>query len=192
MHQVNSLNFQHKNHQYFSFVKQVHLAATYLDPRFRDFLSEEEEDTAISYLKTNFSTRFGDGSSAVAAQRPAGSASAYRSKFALVPKRQRIAEQCGDLDAEIAKWKTLQLDGLSQANPFEFWCINGALFPQLSVLASNILSIPMNIAPLERTFSISTLATSGRRANLDGKNLAREVFASRNQHLSDFSSCKLL
>lgn len=165
------------------------MAATYLDPRFRDHLSEEEEETAVSYVKNTFSARFSNGN-ATSVQRPAIGASVYRSKFSLVPKRPRNVEECGNLEAEIAKWRTLPLEGLSQADPFEFWSVNSGMFPQLYVLASNLLSIPMNIAPLERTFSISTLATSGRRANLDGRNLAREVFASRNQYLCDLSSNK--
>ena len=156
-------------------------------------MTESEEETATSYLKNIFVLKFGHGGLSSRIERPADNpARSYGSKFSHVTKRQRLgAQPCGNLEAEFATWRNLQLDGLSQVNPFEFWNINSALFPQLAVLATNILSIPMNIAPLERTFSVSTLACSGRRTNLDGSHLAREVFASRNQYLTDFAAANL-
>jgi len=69
-----------------------------------------------------------------------------------------------------------------------FWHIGIALvfwkdcnYPFLSVLAQDVLCIPATSAPVERLFSLASIACGGKRNRLSGIQLEREVMMKANK-----------
>lgn len=65
-------------------------------------------------------------------------------------------------------------------NPLQFWVDSSAMFPNLSKLACDLLTIPASSSAVESVFSVSGHATSGRRHNLT-VNLEKEVMIKVNK-----------
>ena len=68
-------------------------------------------------------------------------------------------------------------------DPVEFWMKEEVLrnYPQLAVIAIDLLIIPGSSAPVERTFSTAGDASSGKRNRLTDRNLEREVLIRKNK-----------
>ena len=68
-------------------------------------------------------------------------------------------------------------------DPIAFWTTEEVLrdYPNLAVIAIDLLIIPGSSAPVERTFSTAGHASSGKRNRLADKNLEREVLIRKNK-----------
>ena len=87
------------------------------------------------------------------------------------------------LDEEILRYKAEQHELDDAMDPLEFWVSVEKQFPLLSMIASDILVIPASSAPIERVFSTSGESCMGKRNQLSGKNLEREVLLKKNKEL---------
>ena len=65
-------------------------------------------------------------------------------------------------------------------DPVSFWVSQFGQYPSLADVALDILSCPPSSAVVERVFSKAGFATAGRRMNLSGENLEREVMFQTN------------
>ena len=70
-----------------------------------------------------------------------------------------------------------------KTDPIDYWVNNFNTYQLLSPIGCDILATPASSAsaPVERTFSISGEATSGRRNRLTDYNLERETLLRRNK-----------
>ena len=66
-------------------------------------------------------------------------------------------------------------------DPFDFWVLKANIYPNLSLLACEILATPAATAAVERVFSNSGEATRGKRNRLGDYNLEREVLLRKNK-----------
>ena len=68
-------------------------------------------------------------------------------------------------------------------DPITFWTNEEVAqnFPLLSVIAIDLLIIPGSSAPVERMFSTTGDASSGKRNQLTDKNLEREIMIRKNR-----------
>ena len=69
-----------------------------------------------------------------------------------------------------------------EADPFTFWMEQASVYPLLSSVAIDVLSIPASSAPVERVFSTAGESTTGKRNRLSDHNLEREVLSHVNQN----------
>ena len=77
-------------------------------------------------------------------------------------------------------FETLESLG-EDADPFTFWLDQASIYPLLSPVAIDVLSIPASSAPVERVFLTAGDSTTGRRNKLSDHNLEREVLLRRNR-----------
>ena len=64
----------------------------------------------------------------------------------------------------------------------DFWIENQQKYPDLALVAFDLLVIPASTTPIERVFSTAGIATAGRRNRLCAHRLEREVFIKKNKH----------
>ena len=68
-----------------------------------------------------------------------------------------------------------------QSDPFSFWINQKTVYPNLALVACDILATPASTAPVERMFSVAGQASKGIRNRLGDHNLEREVFLRKNK-----------
>lgn len=66
-------------------------------------------------------------------------------------------------------------------DPIVYWVNVSHVYPNLSPVACDILSVPASSAPVERTFSISGESSRGKRNRLVDHNLERETLMRKNK-----------
>ena len=66
-------------------------------------------------------------------------------------------------------------------HPIVYWVNASHIYPHLSPVACDILSVPASSAPVERTFSVSGEASRGKRNRLADHNLERETLIRKNK-----------
>ena len=66
-------------------------------------------------------------------------------------------------------------------DPIVYWVNASHIYPHLSPVACDILSVPASSAPVERTFSVSGEASRGKRNRLADHNLERETLMRKNK-----------
>ena len=67
-------------------------------------------------------------------------------------------------------------------DPIVYWVNVSHVYPHLSPVACDILSVPASSAPAERTFSTSGEASRGKRNKLAEYNLERETLLRKNKN----------
>ena len=75
--------------------------------------------------------------------------------------------------------------------PVQFWREAEGSYPNLALIAVDILVTPASTAPEERMFSTAGDSTRGKRNRLTDHNLEREVLLKKNKyyvHLSDVTA----
>ena len=169
----------------------VYLASTLLDPRYRIGLTATEIEKATVYILTSISKEIREaGTENVEIVGMSSSRENYedvpakKRKFRfleLIPKSNTNQGLRTELDLYLGN-KGLDTDD-DKFDPWRFWSAQKDSFQHLSPLALDILSIPLSIGAVERTFSFAGLATQGRRNSLDGEHLEREVLLNKNKHL---------
>ena len=84
---------------------------------------------------------------------------------------------------ELIKYSQQILDDSTaiDEDPFIFWQKNQKIYPLISSVALDLLSIPPSTAPVERIFSTGGEATTGRRNRLTDFNLEREILIRQNK-----------
>ncbi|XP_042604539.1 E3 SUMO-protein ligase ZBED1-like isoform X2 [Cyprinus carpio] len=70
-------------------------------------------------------------------------------------------------------------DADSETNPLEWWKINSAIYPRVSLLAKRYLCIPATSSPSERAFSTGGNIVSCHRAALKPDTVDRLVFSGK-------------
>ena len=65
-------------------------------------------------------------------------------------------------------------------DPFEFWLLNMTVFPNLSNIILDLLSVPASSTPIERVFSVGEEATTGKRNRLCDNNFEQEMLMRMN------------
>jgi len=101
----------------------------------------------------------------------------------LMRERQRAREQVqrNPLADEISSyWHSNHLV-TRKSDPFWFWNDHEMAYPKLASLTLRVLAIPATSAPVERLFSQASYASSGKRVNLSGNQLEREVMLKSNK-----------
>lgn len=86
-------------------------------------------------------------------------------------------------EQQLQNYLTMVHQVKQQDDPIEFWTREEVLrdYPQVAVIAIDLLIIPGSSAPIERTFSTAGDASSGKRNRLADKNLEREVLIRKNR-----------
>ena len=83
---------------------------------------------------------------------------------------------------EVERYFALSVALSDRVDPVMFWLQNESQYPLLSPIAIDLLCIPASSAPVERTFSVATESTIGKRNRLSDKNLEREIMIRNNEH----------
>ncbi len=116
-----------------------------------------------------------------------------------VAKRRRVEEEASVsassssnpskaelVTAELESFVTKFVDNPVQlsSDSFDFWTSKVAAleYPSLSGVAVDILCCPASTAAVERLFSLAGIACSGRRVNLSGQQLQRELMMQINKN----------
>ena len=84
--------------------------------------------------------------------------------------------------AEVERYFESTITLAEKVDPVTFWIQNESQYPLLSPVAIDLLCIPASSAPVERTFSVATESTAGKRNRLTDKNLEREIIIKNNKH----------
>ena len=84
--------------------------------------------------------------------------------------------------AEVERYFTSTVTLSERIDPVTFWLQNESQYPLLSPIAIDLLCIPASSAPVERTFSVASESTTGKRNTLSDKNLEREIMIRNNKH----------
>ena len=66
-------------------------------------------------------------------------------------------------------------------DPLVFWTKNSHLYPKMSLIAQEVLSIPASSTLVERVFSVAGYSSSGRRNRLSGATLETEILLKTNK-----------
>ena len=69
----------------------------------------------------------------------------------------------------------------SDDDPLVFWTKNSHLYPKMSLIAQEVLSIPASSTLVERVFSVAGYCSSGRRNRLSGATLETEILLKTNK-----------
>jgi len=149
--------------------KGIYLAATFLDPRFRENLSTPDTKSAMTYLKENWQQwlKFNQAELTTANKKRKYQVAKKSKKFT---PTQQLKNFSIDFNMDIED---------DRLDPLKFWDKCAAKgYPDLKKIAINILSTPSSGAPVERMFSIAGIACNGRRNRLKAQNLERDVFMS--------------
>ena len=183
----------------FEYFDPVYVASTLLNPPYRGILSQEQTDAARVYI-LNLTTHesahdqsqsaaqsahtmdiVGDESAALVEPQPKRfkhlsrvSSLLDQSEKEIVTVQSQVIELNDYLQAKVSE-VDLQLD------PLVYWINRLSRFPSLAKIACDLLAVPASTAPVERIFSTSGEATTGRRNRLTDENLEREVFLRQNK-----------
>ena len=85
-------------------------------------------------------------------------------------------------DQEVDRYLNAVHSLSDSVDPITFWVEQEQTYPQLSLLAIDILMIPSSSAPVERIFSMVGESTSSKRDRLSDSNLEREVLMRKNKN----------
>jgi len=80
--------------------------------------------------------------------------------------RKKIIGKGKKVTSELEQYLALPLEEDENANPLEFWERNEKVFPTLSLLAMQYLSMPASSGSVERLFSIAGAIARERRARI--------------------------
>ena len=82
----------------------------------------------------------------------------------------------------IPQWKMKNESGKFN-DPLEFWKVNEKIFPELSALASEFLSIPATSAPLEQIWLRASRVITAKRARIKPEITSRIIICQENSNL---------
>ena len=176
----------------------LYIISTMLDPRYKSLLNPIQLDSGKENTLMLLKDSNGDssGSSSVHSGSPASGHQESedqppkkRSRFSHLSKLLEQKAKEGLQRASKRPHGGLELEQYlenvhsypDEEEPLQFWVEHREMYPALSSLACDILSIPCSSAPVERVFSIAGHATTGRRNRLSDKNLEREIIIRKNK-----------
>ncbi|KAK3912232.1 E3 SUMO-protein ligase ZBED1, partial [Frankliniella fusca] len=177
--------------------------ASYLDPRFRNEILEEDRETAKDLLlkdealqaensstpgKYFFNYNQTDGGAGSSGSRADAATAQAVSALSGLFKKRRLHSALNQssisteerFHQEIAKYEMLPAEDL-EVCPFKWWKTHQAAFPLLSKLAKKYLSIPATSLPSERLFSTAGDVLTDTRNCLSGENAEMLIFCAVNQ-----------
>ena len=70
----------------------------------------------------------------------------------------------------------------SEDDPIVLWTKNCHLYPKMSLIAQEVLSIPASSTLIERVFSVAGYSSSGKRNRISGVTLETETLLKTNKH----------
>ncbi|XP_015783088.1 zinc finger BED domain-containing protein 4-like [Tetranychus urticae] len=153
----------------------IFITSTWLDPRYRRSLTEEEIQIAkefifsFDYIDTDF----------ILPEIPL-----KQTKFncANVTPNQLLLQK-PQLRCEIEQWSSDPSYHIfdDYLDLILYWNDKKSTLKLLSNIALNIICVPSSSACVERLFSLASYACSNRRNRLEGSNLEREVLLSKNR-----------
>ena len=172
--------------------ESLFLVSMMLDPRYKVLLNPTQAESAKNHiLKMLKNNSDASSSSSSAASFP------VHLDEGSEPPKKHFHHLSKVLEARLKEGRTpksplgeLELAQYLQAihsysedyDPLDFWINEMKMYPLLSSLAFDILSIPASSAPIERVFSTAGEATSGKRNRLTDKNLVEcEVLLCKNK-----------
>lgn len=171
---------------------EIHYAAAFLDPTFKDFnfVPSPSEHIQISTkflvkIYNQVNVEYDD--IVVERQDPSEISeddilASARSNTVIITKKSKLAE-------ELNQYKLLSSPPQS---PEEFWKKNEHLFPTIGKLAKHILCIPATSSGPERHFSISGKVGNPGRSSLTAEKLCSQSFVACNLKNKSFEINKLL
>ena len=164
-----------------------------MDPRFKalTFVSDEERRQVEDDIVRRCLAREAENNAAdtlPAAQEPPRKKAKVDSALAVLFGTDVLDVTRND-DAPPSKEQSvrLELQGYGQeppipvtANPLEWWASRQSKYPQLSILARRLLSVPGTSVPAERIFSAAGATVTARRSNLSPDNVDKLLFLHKN------------
>ena len=82
---------------------------------------------------------------------------------------------------QIEKYLNETIPLREDADVLDFWIQHEQIYPDVSDVAFNILTISTSSAPIERVFSTAGHVSAGKRNRISGQNLEREVLIKKNK-----------
>lgn len=156
------------------------MVSTYLDPRYKDVLEDDEVATVKQWLLSNLNNSVVDTNP--------NKIIATHSKYKYLD-RMRATKNVDVplLDDELNRYdqcaRSISCD--ESYDPLVFWQSKSDEFKTLHSFALDVLSLPSSTSAVERVFSYCGIATMGLRNRLQGENLEQEIFIKRNrEHIS--------
>lgn len=185
----------------------IYVAATFLNPPYRELLDEEQKCKAEEFLLelmnkdgSTITTMFSDEEEPqneqndTVRQQDGNEPPTKRFKHLervskLLAVRESLRSAHKNLETQVPKTEQeikryieskLSREEL-QVDPFDYWLKNDKDYPHLSAVALDILATPASTASVERIFSSGGEVTKGKRNRLEDKNLEREIFLRTNK-----------
>ena len=94
----------------------------------------------------------------------------------------RLGEKFGSQSRSRSDWISVSKQKLRLETFFKFWKKHATLYPELSILAFQVLCVPATSAPVERVFSQSDLLFRPHRARLSSDLLSMLVYLRCNKN----------
>ena len=174
------------------------LTATALDPRYRVLLNRSQKESARKELLKRFKDHQECASSAsssgtespltITLDAEEGAPPKKRFRLLSTVLEQKRKESVKLLskqppgEQEVGRCFSAVHSVSDRVDPIAFWVEQEQTYPQLSLLAIDILMIPGSSAPVERIFSTAGESTSGKKNRLSDSNLEREVLMRKNKN----------
>ena len=174
------------------------LAATALDPRYRVLLNPSQKESARKELLK----RFKDNQESTSSASSSGTESPLtitldaqeggppKKRFRLLStvleqKRKgsiKLLSKQPPGEQEVCHYLNAVHSVSDRVDPIIFWIEQEQTYPQLSLLAIDILMIPGSSAPVECIFSTAGESTNDKKNRLSDSNLEREVLSRKNKN----------